>query len=145
VAVVVAMCAGCGGGRTPPGRQMPSGMPLVGPTPVYSSGFGMRNGRLHAGADLVVPKGTKVVSTARGRVTFAGKQRGYGKIVIIEHADGYETRYAHLDAIKTGVGKLVDQGDIVGRVGKTGNATTHHLHYEVRRNGQPRDPTPYLL
>ena len=93
---------------------------------------------------MVVPKGTKVVSTARGRVTFAGTQRGYGKIVILSHADGYETRYAHLSSINTKEGKTVERGEQVGRVGKTGNATAHHLHYEVRRNGDPRDPRPYL-
>lgn len=106
-----------------------------------SSPFGQRSAnRPHYGVDFRADKGTNVFSAADGRVVFAGKQRGFGKLVIIDHGGGVETYYAHLSRIKTKEGKRVDRGDRVGLVGKTGNATGAHLHFEVRIAGRPVDP-----
>lgn len=114
-----------------------------------SSPFGEpRSGgrRSHTGIDLRAPKNTPVLAAASGEVVYAKHWRGssYGKVVRIDHHNGYETRYAHLHRIKAGEGDWVHAGERIGGVGKSGNATGYHLHYEVRRNGQPIDPWPYL-
>ena len=93
---------------------------------------------------MTAPKGTKVRSTADGRVTFAGRSGDFGRLVIVEHSDGYETRYAHLKFIEVTKGKKVKRGAVIGRVGETGNATGPHLHYEVRLQGTPVNPKSYL-
>jgi murein DD-endopeptidase MepM/ murein hydrolase activator NlpD len=68
----------------------------------------------------------------------------YGRTVVVDHGAGYRTRYAHLKRIKTSVGNRLRRGDVIGLVGKSGNASGTHLHYEVIRNGVPVDPRPYL-
>lgn len=97
----------------------------------------------HAGVDYAARSGTPVRATADGVVSVAEVRGGYGKMVEVQHPNGYSTRYAHLSAVAPGVGRarLVRQGDLVGYVGMTGLATGPHLHYEVRRNGRPLDPT----
>ncbi|MBV7433660.1 peptidoglycan DD-metalloendopeptidase family protein [Cardiobacteriaceae bacterium TAE3-ERU3] len=94
----------------------------------------------HEGVDLKQAYGTPVHTTGNGVVTFAGNQHGYGRIVIIHHPNGYETRYAHLSAISVKQGQHVKRGDVVGKLGNSGFSTGAHLHYEVRINGVPRDP-----
>jgi len=64
--------------------------------------------------------------------------------VVVDHGGGWQTRYAHLKRIKVKEGKKVDRGDVIGTVGKSGNATGNHLHYEVLRHGHPVNPRPYL-
>ncbi len=64
--------------------------------------------------------------------------------MVVAHGGGWQTRYAHLKRIKVKEGKKIDRGDVIGTVGKSGNATGNHLHYEVRRHGNPVDPRPYL-
>ena len=106
-----------------------------------SSGFGMRApGRPHYGIDLRAKKGTPIYASGDGRVTFAGRQRGFGKVVIIDHGGGVETFYAHMSGFAVRKGKKVKQGQKIGKVGKTGNATGYHLHFEVRERGKPVDP-----
>ncbi|MGH7504909.1 MAG: M23 family metallopeptidase, partial [Longimicrobiales bacterium] len=97
--------------------------------------------RAHLGTDFGVPKGAEANSTADGTVTFAGRNGGYGNLVKIRHAYGYETRYAHLSRFGPGIraGVKVKQGQVIGRVGDTGLATAPHLHYELRRNGRAID------
>lgn len=97
----------------------------------------------HTGVDYAAASGTPVRATGDGIVSVAGRRGGYGTMVEIRHPNGYATRYAHLSAVGPGVrvGHLVQQGEMVGRVGMTGLATGPHLHYEVRRQGQPVDPT----
>ncbi len=110
-----------------------------------TSSFGARSGgRWHAGIDLAAPKGTPVVATAAGTVTLAGRSGRYGKTVVIDHGNGYETRYAHLSTLLVSQGEAVRRGQRVGRVGKSGNATGPHLHYEVRRHSVAVDPQPFL-
>jgi murein DD-endopeptidase MepM/ murein hydrolase activator NlpD len=97
--------------------------------------------RAHLGTDFGAPKGSQAFTTADGTVTFAGKSGGYGNLVKVRHASGYETRYAHLSRFAAGIrtGKKVKQGDVVGYVGDTGLATAPHLHYELRRDGRAID------
>jgi murein DD-endopeptidase MepM/ murein hydrolase activator NlpD len=113
-----------------------------------SSGFGMRlhplhkAWRAHQGVDYAAPAGTRVRAVGDGIVEFAGRQGGYGNLVIVRHASQVSTYYAHLQALGRGVrtGARVAQGDIVGLVGQTGWATGPHLHYEFRVAGTARNP-----
>ncbi|MCP5242853.1 MAG: M23 family metallopeptidase [Burkholderiales bacterium] len=119
-----------------------------------SSGFSnarfhpvLKKWRAHKGIDYAAPTGTPVKATANGKVTFAGTQRGYGKLIIIKHDDQYETAYGHLSgfAKRLSNGARVSQGDVIGYVGMTGMATGPHLHYELRVNGVQRDPSKIAL
>lgn len=98
--------------------------------------------RQHHGIDYVAPKGTPVECVADGRVVSAGWSGGYGQLVIVGHADGYQTRYGHLSGYGKGIrgGAPVQQGQVVGYVGSTGLSTGPHLHYEVRKFGSAVDP-----
>lgn len=112
-----------------------------------SSGFGERTHpifgekRFHAGVDIPMPEGTPVRAAAEGVVTFAGEQRGYGNVVIVEHADGYTTRYAHNSKLLVEEGQLVGADTLLAESGSTGWTTGPHLHFEVRKDGEPVDPT----
>lgn len=108
-----------------------------------SSGF--RHPRpTHQGIDLRAPRGTPIHAARAGRVTFVGRQSGFGNLVIIEHEDGLQSWYAHNDRNLVEVGKWVEQGQAIARVGRSGNATGYHLHMEFRRNGQSLDPLTLL-
>ncbi len=114
-----------------------------------SSPFGWRNisvngNRFHGGADFAADAGTRVVAARSGVVTRAGWWGTYGYVVVLDHGDGSETRYAHLSAIYVPVGATVRQGDGVGAVGSTGASTGPHLHFEIRLDGTAVDPMPYL-
>lgn len=106
-----------------------------------SSNFGSRYGRPHRGIDLRAPRGTPIHAAATGRVKFAGRKRGYGTMIVIDHGGGIETVYAHNSRNLVAVGQRIAQGEIIGRVGQSGNATGSHLHFEYRRHGQALDPT----
>jgi murein DD-endopeptidase MepM/ murein hydrolase activator NlpD len=97
---------------------------------------------MHTGIDLAAAHGTPVAAAASGIVEFAGRRQGYGNLVIVRHAGNYRTYYAHLSSFTTALhtGAPLRQGDIVGRVGSTGWATSAHLHFELRRGDQPIDP-----
>lgn len=116
----------------------------------WTSSFGKRrdplNGRVrsHNGQDLAGPPGTPINSTGDGTVIFAGTQSGYGKVVKIRHAFGYETVYAHLNTIRVKTGERVSRGDVIGGMGNTGRSTGTHLHYEIRVGGKPINPAPYM-
>ncbi len=116
-----------------------------------SSGFGKRGRRaFHAGIDIPMPKGTPIRAARDGVVKQAvsAKSRGfkgYGNVMVIDHGNGLSTLYAHCLTIKVKQGQRVRQGETIGTVGRTGRATTHHVHFEVRLNGKPVDPIPYLL
>ncbi len=113
-----------------------------------SSPFGVRlhpvsgEERFHTGVDLTAPRGAPVFAAAAGTVAFVGTQSGYGKQVAISHADGYVTYYAHLSAFASGLhaGMPVARGERIGFVGRTGETTGPHLHFEVRLNSQPAAP-----
>lgn len=109
-----------------------------------TSRFGYRWGRLHAGTDVGVPTGTTVRASRAGQVTVAGWLGGYGNCVMIDHGDGVVTVYGHLSEVTVSVGEYVDQGERVALSGNTGRSTGPHLHFEIRINGTPVDPEPYL-
>jgi len=90
------------------------------------------------------PTGTPILSTGDGTVVFAGRQRGYGLMVEVRHPFGMTTRYAHLSRIRVGEGERVSRGDRIGDMGNTGRSTGTHLHYEVRRNGDPVNPMTFI-
>jgi murein DD-endopeptidase MepM/ murein hydrolase activator NlpD len=106
--------------------------------------FGGRGFEYHEGQDIDAEYGTPVQVAAGGRVIIAGWQRGYGKVVYVDHGRGISTRYGHLSEIDVTVGETVSRGQTIGLVGSTGRSTGPHLHYEVRINNQPVDPKPYL-
>lgn len=95
--------------------------------------------RAHLGTDFGAGRGTPVRATADGTVSFAGRDGGYGNLIRVRHALGYETRYAHLSRFAPGVrpNRKVKQGEVIGYVGATGLATGPHLHYELRKDGRP--------
>ena len=129
---------------TPPGKLA---MPTIGR---LSSGYGTRidpilhTESLHPGLDMAAPAGTPVVAAAAGTVTHAGPAGTYGNLVTIKHANGLETRYAHLSAVGVAKGAEVTPGTEIGKVGSTGRSTGPHLHFEVREDGKLMDPKGYL-
>ncbi|MDO4690734.1 MAG: M23 family metallopeptidase [Fusobacterium sp.] len=98
---------------------------------------------LHTGVDFVA-KYIPLRAAKDGVVSFTGNMSGYGKIIIIKHSDGYETRYAHLSVISTKVGEYVNKGDLIGKTGASGRVTGPHLHFEIRKDGVPKNPMKYL-
>ena len=100
----------------------------------------LKKQRPHLGTDYGAPTGTLVWTTARGEVAYAGWKGGYGKLVEVVHPNGYRTRYAHLSKILVRKGQLVQQKDIIGKVGATGLATGPHLHYEIIKDGHHINP-----
>ncbi len=98
----------------------------------------------HKGVDLAAPTGTPVLAFMSGRVAFAGTMSGYGKLVIVDHGGDFSTYYAHLSSMRMHPGQSVGMGESLGAVGSTGRATSPHLHFETRRDGNPVDPVPYL-
>jgi murein DD-endopeptidase MepM/ murein hydrolase activator NlpD len=110
-----------------------------------SSGFGGRSGRMHEGVDILANRGTPVRAAAHGVVIYAGdRMRGYGNAVVLDHGDEITTLYGHLDTIRVQSGDAVGQGQRIGTVGSTGNATTTHLHFELRVGGDAIDPESIL-
>lgn len=109
-----------------------------------SSNFGSRWGRVHEGIDFAMPVGTDVKAADGGKVIFSGVQNGYGNIVIINHENGYETRYAHNSKLLVQVGDRVYKGQSIAKSGNTGRSTGPHLHFEVRKNRVPVDPKRYI-
>ena len=98
----------------------------------------------HTGLDISNALDTPIQATADGEVVEAGWMERYGWGVRIRHTEEKETLYAHLNRTNVGVGQMVSRGDILGFMGRSGNATGIHLHYEVRQNGKPVNPQPYL-
>lgn len=115
-----------------------------------TSGFGMRTdpinhrSQLHPGFDLAAAPGTQVGAARGGEVVHAGPAGTYGNLVTIRHADGFETRYAHLQEVHVKIGDRVETGQDIGAVGSTGHSTGPHLHFEIRKEGKALDPQPFL-
>ena len=127
--------------------RIPLGPPVWGR---ITSRFGYRrdpfSGRyeFHDGVDIRAPWGTPVRATAEGKVIYAGWKAGYGKTVIIKHAFGFRTLYAHMSKIKVKPGRWVKSGQIIGYVGSTGKSTGPHVHYEVWRHSRKQNPLKYM-
>lgn len=98
----------------------------------------------HTGLDIRGNRGDPVTAAAAGIVTYSGTMRGYGKTVIIDHGDGLKTLYAHNTALLVRVGDKIIRGQTIAKVGRTGNASTEHSHFEVRKNDVAVDPLKYL-
>jgi len=121
--------------------------PVRGP---ISSPFGYRinpfsgNRVFHSAIDIVVNRGTSIKATREGKVADTGYNAVFGNYVIIQHADGYQSLYAHLDTVLCRKGVNVIQGEVIGRSGNTGQSTGPHLHFSIFHNGQAVDPRKYL-
>lgn len=116
--------------------------PVDGP---LSSPFGERDGKRHEGIDLSVPTGTPVHAACDGIVAYAGDRlRGYGRLVIVQHAPPLVTVYAHNSELEVKEGDRVTRGQELARSGATGHVTAPHVHFEVRRDNRPDDPLKYL-
>ena len=130
------------------GVSVPSRQPLEKMS--LSSSYGMRThpitGRVarHNGIDIPAPYGTPIYATADGTVGRAQRLGGYGNYVEIEHGNAIETRYGHMSRFVVQSGQRVKKGDIIGYVGSTGRSTGNHLHYEVRIDGAPVNPLPFV-
>lgn len=115
-----------------------------------ASGFGMRIhpilkiGKMHNGLDFSADVGAPIYATGNGKVVKAGRDGGYGNVVVINHGYGYKTLYAHMSKFKVKKGQTVKRGDIIGYVGNTGLSTGAHLHYEVHKDGKEVDPVAYF-
>jgi murein DD-endopeptidase MepM/ murein hydrolase activator NlpD len=115
-----------------------------------SSGFGFRSdpftgaGAFHAGLDFRGPYGAPIYAAAKGVISFAGVRSGYGNCIEIDHGNGLLTRYAHMSAFRANIGQLVSPGEAIGAIGNSGRSTGPHLHFEVRINGNPVNPRPFL-
>ena len=116
----------------------------------FTSGYGYRRDpktggrRMHKGVDFAASSGTPIYATGEGVVTEAGWSSGYGRMVVVRHDFGIETRYAHMSKIRAKVGQRVSRGDRIGDMGASGRVTGVHLHYEVRVNGAPVNPMTYI-
>lgn len=119
-------------------------------TGYLSSVFGQRtdpfsgNKAFHKGVDFTAREGTPVLAVASGVVTWAGWDKDYGKLVEVRHSDGYRTRYAHNSAILVKPGDVIEKGQVISRVGRTGRASGTHLHLEVLAQGKLVDPLQYI-
>ncbi|MDQ3814227.1 MAG: peptidoglycan DD-metalloendopeptidase family protein [Armatimonadota bacterium] len=104
----------------------------------------LRRRRMHTGDDLAARYGTPIKAARSGRVLWAGWKKAYGNTVIVDNGDGVTTLYAHASKVGVKPGQPIKSGEYIGNVGSTGWSTGSHLHFEVRKNGKPIDPSPYL-
>lgn len=122
-----------------------------GPLGRLSSDYGERvhpiSGRVqeHDGVDVAMPMRTPVRAAGDGEVKFSGELGGYGRVVIIEHANGFSTLYGHNDENSVEIGQKIRSGEVVGYSGNTGLSTGPHLHFEVRKDGKPINPESYII
>ncbi len=127
--------------------EVPSQWPAQGPV---NSEFGPRRSfwpwgrKFHSGIDIGAARGTPVRAPAAGRVSLAGVQSDYGLTVILDHGRGVKTLYGHLQKVSVSRGQKVQQGQLIGLTGNSGNSSGPHLHYEVIANGKPVNPRRYL-
>lgn len=127
-------------------KRVDLGISLIKPiSGTITSRFGYRRTGLHTGLDIAAPTGTKIKAAAAGTVKYSGtSSTGYGKYIVITHANGIETYYCHCSALYVTTGQSISQGQVIAAVGSTGNSTGPHLHLEVRVNGACQNPQNYL-
>ena len=126
----------------------PSGRPIV--SGWLSSYYGMRthpiSGKreMHKGIDFASKMSDPVIAVAKGIVTFAGTKYGYGKVVDVNHGNGYVTRYAHASRLLVSVGDTVEKGFQIAEIGSSGRSTGPHVHFEVLKNGRQVNPMKFI-
>jgi murein DD-endopeptidase MepM/ murein hydrolase activator NlpD len=131
--------------RAAPLSQDPGGEQRLWPVNgVINSGYGPRGASFHDGIDLAAAEGTPIYAMERGEVVYSDQLRGYGNMVIIRHAGGIASVYAHNQINLVREGQQVAQGEIIAKVGSTGRVTGPHLHFEIRKNNSAEDPLRYL-
>ena len=119
--------------------------PTEGIITTYFGEVGPLSPRGHSGLDIAAPEGEPILAADEGEVLKAYWNRdGYGGLIVIGHPSGYETWYAHLDRFSVEIGQQVKRGEKIGLMGSTGYSTGSHLHFEVRQDGQVRDPLDFL-
>ena len=134
-----------GGGSIAAGPIRPGSGSMIWPiNGTFTSPFGVRWGRLHAGIDIAAPEGTPIRAADSGTVVLAAWTGGYGNYTCISHGGSLSTCYGHQSRFGTSAGASVGKGQVIGYVGNTGHSFGAHLHFEVRINGQPVDPMGYL-
>ena len=111
---------------------------------MINSGFGPRGSSFHDGIDIGAPEGTPILAIEAGEVIYSDQLRGYGNMVIVRHAGGVVSVYAHNEANLVREGQTVARGEVVAKVGSTGRVSGPHLHFEIRRNNAAQDPVRYL-
>lgn len=134
-------------------NSVPVSLPIAKELAQVVSGFGMREHpiigepRMHTGIDIKAPVGTAVVAAASGKIVRTEEQigYGYGQPCMIEHKFGYQTLYGHLVRLEVHNNQIVKKGDVIGRVGDTGLSQGPHLHFEIRKNGKPLNPSYFLF
>ena len=133
-------------GANTTGNKVNIGISMINPVSgIITSEFGGRWGTVHKGLDIGASEGTPIKAAAGGTVTFSGwNNGGYGNLVIISHGNGVETYYAHCSSVNVTAGQSVSQGQLISRVGNTGNSFGAHLHFEVRINGVAQNPRNYV-
>lgn len=148
--------SGCAGRRDDIARTVPEFRPMTAASetiwhwPVADgrilSHFGEpRSGRRHAGLDILGRHGQEVIAARAGAVVYSDdSMRGYGKTIILDHGDGIRTLYAHNSSLVAEAGRWVRAGETIARIGRSGNATTEHCHFEVRHEGTPIDPLSFV-
>jgi murein DD-endopeptidase MepM/ murein hydrolase activator NlpD len=132
---------------SPPRMRLPDPGPLELAWPLggqITGTYGRRGRSFHEGLDIDGRKGQTVRAAAPGRVLKVGEEHKYGRLVVIDHGGGVSTLYAHASRILVRPGQRVARNDPIAEVGRTGNASGHHLHFEIRLDGRPIDPLPAL-
>ncbi len=132
------------GTKNPPPRKGTGSFAKPTSRGYITSGFGWRWGRRHNGIDIGIPIGTDVKAADGGVVVFSGTKGGYGKAIVIDHGANMQTLYAHNSKLHVKVGDKVFKGQIIATSGNTGRSTGPHLHFEIKKNGVPQNPTKYI-
>lgn len=112
---------------------------------VLTSNFGTRRGRLHSGIDIGADTGNEIYAAKSGRIIFSGMADGYGNYVKIDHGNGLTTAYGHCSVLAVSEGDEVKKGQVIAYVGSTGNSTGPHLHFEVKLDGEFKNPLDYVV
>lgn len=131
-------------GTKEPPKTMATGTFIMPTRGRISSPYGNRGSRMHLGIDIANRVGTDIYAADGGRVVYTGYKGSYGYMIEIDHENGYTTRYAHLSKILVSSGTRVYKGQVIGKMGATGNSTGSHLHFEVLKNGVNKNPSSYI-
>ncbi|WP_167792043.1 M23 family metallopeptidase [Soehngenia longivitae] len=131
-------------GTKEPPKTMATGTFMMPTRGRLSSPYGNRGSRMHLGIDIANSVGTSIYAADGGKVVYTGYQGSYGYMIEIDHENGYTTRYAHLSKILVSSGTRVYKGQVIGKMGSTGNSTGSHLHFEVLKNGVNKNPASYI-